>query len=133
MNPPAKIPTTKKFNILWSIGYWDGPLSGVVEYKGKVCYFAVIKYTYGDRGHRTQGIFEITGEESAQLQKQHDDFCAMVGTHTNYKNNRRDPAGLVHKKDFAPFYEKYPVQDYYDKKDIGSKIVDSRTPIAKFK
>lgn len=120
----------KQFNILWHINYWDGPLSGIVEWRSKKYYFALAK---GRDDKRIFGMYKLTTEETAEFSQQHKEFEDMVGTHTNYKNNRRDPDGKV-KPNLrgSGYYEKYQPSDYYAKKDLGSKIEASRHPIAKF-
>lgn len=120
-----KIPLTKKFNILWHSGYYDGPLNGLVEYKDKKCYFSCC---HESKICRTYNIFELTDEELSVFQSKQADFERMVGTHNRYKNNRRDPEGKVRAKYTNEFWEKYPTE-----LNLGAVILATKQPIAQFK
>lgn len=79
---------------LWHSNYWDGPLSGVCEYKNKKCWFDCVDEMsldfldeYGDEDFDRVRIFvvlELSHKEYKKLAKSHNLFRRYIGTHTDY-------------------------------------------------
>jgi hypothetical protein len=82
---------------LWHHAYWDVALSGVCEVDGKKCWFEIIEEyfdnndppeEYGDDWdppwYRRFLIVALTVEQFNEIEKRHDKFRRMVGTHTDY-------------------------------------------------
>lgn len=84
-----KIPLiTKGIIPLWHSGYYDGPMSGVLEYNGERCYFD-LKKEYQSRNlfkkvFRTFNIYKMTPKQNASISYWHEEFCLHVGTHSCY-------------------------------------------------
>jgi hypothetical protein len=64
----------------WHLDYYDGPLAGIIEYKGKFLYARHLYYM--DR--RWWAAWELTPEELQTEQTRHELFEKYVGTHTSY-------------------------------------------------
>lgn len=108
--------------ILWIHGYYDGPLSGMVMYEGRMCWFS----TPDDPGlpKRRYFLYELEDWELVRLVTRHIQFEMYVGTHhcRHVFGNDRGPIKPMelHKK----FYEDYP-PDYWNP-------AQGKRPIAKF-
>lgn len=127
-----RIPNTKKFEILYASNWYEGPISGLVKYKEKIQLFDVA-HEYKN-GSRLYNIYDLTDQERDTLLEDWKDFQEMVGTHWNFKDNKRDPSGVVHKRDISGFYKKHPPARYQSGQDTASLIRKSgRTPIATFR
>jgi hypothetical protein len=69
--------------IRWHLGYYDHPLSGVMDHFGEMHYFT---WAYDDN---TVSVFELTRLEKFKLHASHFIFDSLVGKHTNYINGER--------------------------------------------
>jgi len=119
---------------LWHSGYYDGPLSGVVEYKGEKHYFDLLK-EYNSRKlrrkiYRTFKLYLLTPKQLESMLYWHNEFRLHVGTHTSYSWNENKN---IYKRELGTneashlymqemFYERY-------KKDIeeNGNIYDTLT------
>lgn len=92
---------SKDINWLYHSGYWDGPLSGMVEYNGKEHWVEWI-----DEEHRPEpdpdepgeidivlvrwyAVLELTPEQYRAERYWHEFFELCVGRHTRYENGER--------------------------------------------
>src|SRR5580698_1129869 len=88
-----RLPNMKK---LWHHGYWDGALSGVCEVDGKKCWFEKIEEWLDNNDYpedddeplwyRRFLIVQLTTEQFQEIEKCHNKFRRMVGTHTDYND-----------------------------------------------
>jgi len=77
---------------LWHCGYWDGPTSGVVLFRGTLCWFqwdeelkaGLVDPNREDQPDRVYEIFEMTDSETRDVVTQHMKFERYVGCHTCY-------------------------------------------------
>lgn len=76
---------------LWYSRYWDGPIDGVVLYRGTLCWFRLNEELTSQEAHdedvQPLGVFEIfemTDAELRQVVTQHLRFERYVGCHTCY-------------------------------------------------
>lgn len=76
---------------LWHQNYWDGPLSGVVMFKGREHWFeCVLEGVVGKTidgsllDARAFAIVALTDEQIAELYARHRDFQENVGRHCDY-------------------------------------------------
>lgn len=87
-----KLPNVKK---LWHHGYWDGPTSGICEVNGQKCWFELIEEwhdkhdDYDDDDfsppwYRRYLVHKLTEEQFSEIEKRHNKFRRMVGSHTDY-------------------------------------------------
>lgn len=70
-------------NIRWNIGFYDHPLSGVMNRFGEMHYFV---WPYQED---FVSIYELTTIEKIKLRLDHFLFESFVGKHTNYDNGKK--------------------------------------------
>lgn len=104
--------------ILWISGYYDGPLSGMVLYEGRMCWFE----TSDDPGlpKRRYFLYDLEDWEIAKITTRHFEFELYVGTH--HCNHAPGPVKApreLHRK-------------FYDKQEYNWKVTDGKRPFAKF-
>ncbi len=78
--------------MLWHNGYYDGPLSGMCKWDGKLYYFDV---AYDDEeeselDYRKYNLYELTQEELEEELRTHRLFETNVGYHSNYGDRYRE-------------------------------------------
>lgn len=73
-------PDEDEIRPLWSLNYYDGPLSGIVICRGK--YFYARHLYYMDR--KWWAAWELTPDEWEREKANHEAFDKYVGEHTNY-------------------------------------------------
>lgn len=75
--------------ILWHSNYYDGPLSGIAEYKGeKVLFNCKKEYSTKklyDKLFRAYELYRLTPEQWKEISYWHEEFRLFVGTHCDYK------------------------------------------------
>jgi len=73
---------------LWDNGYYDGPLSGVVEYKGEKHYFDLLKEYDSEKlrkkVYRTFKLYKLTPKQLESMTYWHNEFCLHIGKHMTY-------------------------------------------------
>lgn len=97
---------TGEDGIKWHLGYYDHPLTGVLEESGEMHYF-----TWEYRADEVK-IYKLSKIEKFKLRASHQLFRWMVGDHTDYNKNKdrswytkRNPEWL-HNLKFKVFYSK---------------------------
>jgi len=96
-NTYQNLPHLSEMKKLWHHGYWDGAVSGVCEVDGKKCWFGLIEDYFENNGapedasadwdppwYRRFLIVQLTAEQFKEIEKRHNKFRRMVGTHTDY-------------------------------------------------
>src|SRR6185437_8368811 len=83
----------ERLHFLTTSGYWDGPLSGMVQYGGEICWFNIITpldeeptanpETDGFGEPRTFALFRLTEAQVLEEQRWHALFMDKVGTNTS--------------------------------------------------
>lgn len=87
--PRISLPSDK-INLLWWADWYDGELSGFLEYENKKCYFhmvdqlGIVSQEQNPQYYRLYAIVPLTEEEFAEESKWHDLFRKYVGWHTDY-------------------------------------------------
>lgn len=56
--------------ILWSVAYWDGPISGYCEFNSQLCYFDLVEETEFER-HRMYAVYELSYREQINAWFEH--------------------------------------------------------------
>jgi hypothetical protein len=103
---------------LWHAGYYDGPLSGFVEYQGQKCFFSM-KHEYISRGlsrkiGRTYWIYKVTPEQWQDVEYWHNEFRLHVGWHCDYK--KADDQGYYTRTlGTSGASHEYMIEMYYDR------------------
>jgi len=114
---------------LWHSGYYDGPLSGACEWRGRRYWFVCVDEEYrpvvGPDGNRVLDeygdpelddvrvfhLVELTPEEWAAVDASHALFRECVGTHTDYDRvtQRRNTSGTVRPEaEWKRYYDAHP-------------------------
>lgn len=89
--------------ILWHVDYWDGPLSGIASYAGKMHWFHVVD---PEAEPRQAILRSLTDAELAAEEKRHRLFVQNVGSHTDYDSaGKRDVGALHPSSKWDGFYE----------------------------
>lgn len=83
--------------MLFHVGYWDGPLSGLCLVDGTKCWFAMSEEYDGPHPETEQErddftppwyrrflVWRLSAEELAEVERRHEKFRRMVGTHCDY-------------------------------------------------
>jgi len=104
--------------LLWHSNFWDGILSGMLNYNEKKYWFECIDQTvYG--GKRQFAVIDLTQEQLMVEEKWHQLFRDNVGTHCDYDENGQRDFGEVkpqhlHKLYYEPFkaFRKENPKDY---------------------
>jgi hypothetical protein len=112
---PAIIETRERIprqdvKLLWHCGFWDGPLSGMLLYRGEMCWFAMIVENEDDdeSWYRRFAVIGLTSDQVADEQYWHDLFRTYVGTHTDYGvDEQRMPGAVLSQSNWNAFYDRY--------------------------
>ncbi len=96
--------------LLWHSGYYDGPLSGMCQFRGEKLWFECEgedRLPGADENSeriRTFRFYRLTEEQMASEEKWYELFRENVGTHCDYSNGKRT-VGLVRPKEsWAKYY-----------------------------
>ena len=104
----AVIPRIPKnrVHLLWHSDYWDGPISGIAEYRKQEYWF---RATNDHSRKRRYWLVRLAPTELIEELARHDDFREMVGWHCDYQENGRSRLDAHPTRDTADeFYKKYP-------------------------
>jgi len=96
--------------LLWYGDYWDGPIDGLLSFRGEQCWFELVTENEGDLGewYRRFVILRLTPERLAEEARWHDLFRKHVGTHADYDENGRAMRGELRPRDeWHKFYEPF--------------------------
>lgn len=111
--------------VLWSVGYWDGILSGVCLLDGRLCWFETPDDPIGDE--RRYFVYDLTDAEARSLVTSHLMFETFVGGHTCHHT---DHTGVRPRSEHATFYDWAATQPDIDhsagKEPLGT--IDPATP-----
>lgn len=108
---------------LWHLDYYDGPLSGVVECKGR--HFYVRHVYYDDR--KWWVAWELTPDEWARELARHEAFEKYVGTHTSYKQNAEGEWNREHavkpEAEWRKFYDDKEMPKVDHQKEVETRDI----------
>jgi hypothetical protein len=97
--------------LLWYSGFWDGPLTGMLEFNGEPCWFEFIVENEDEDltgWYRRFVVVRLTPEQLAEENRWHELFRKHVGTHTDYeKSGPNRYEGLRPRDEWNAFYEQY--------------------------
>lgn len=121
MNCP--IVDSKEVVYLWHYGYYDGPLSGICEWKNNRYWFVCVDR---DSEVRRFNLVELSDGEWEEVDKMHELFRQHVGHHADYLDGKR-VAMKPKDGDWSQYYKKYsPVNDF-------TKSWKERSPVATYR
>ena len=106
-------------HMLWHSDYYDGPISGLAEYKGRKVWFHWIKDAPLSE-LRIFGLYELSDEEIEYEEMWHQYFRDNVGHHCDYVEEKKGDVNYT-QESFNKYYEdakKEPERDYRKNKLI---------------
>ena len=123
-NQPNNLPKIefKETQNIWVSDYWDGAMSGLLEYQNKLYWFEMTQENENWKKGEWYRIFAIIELTEAQLKKEfevHEDFQRFVGTHFDGKQLKSPPIFEEGKMD--SFYKKH--SDYIKSKSFEENVV----------
>jgi hypothetical protein len=98
------------FALLWHSDFWDGPISGMLEYNGKEHWFEMIQEnesTDAKQWYRRYAVVRLAADQLDRECKVHQDFQRHVGTHCDYVQDRRNLQGLHPQEQWHLFYDEH--------------------------
>jgi len=83
-----------KVTPLWHQSFYDGPLDGIVEFRGRKMYACIVEADFRE----AWALYALTDEETKLIEAQHELFRQHVGTHADYGSldEYRAPASEHH-------------------------------------
>ena len=112
--------------LLWPLNYWDGPISGILEYQGRHYYFDRCDESDIEDETATWSrrylVYELSKEEFNEEMQWHNLFREHVGTHTDYDEHGRTNHAVRPQSEHHKYYEKAKERtprDYTQNKIIG--------------
>ena len=110
---------TEHAYMLWHSDYYDGPISGMAEYKGKKVWFKWDKDVFEPlTDMRIFNLYELSDAEIEDEEQWHQYFREMVGHHCDYVEGKKGRVKYT-PKSFDKFYaegEKRKPRDYANNK-----------------
>lgn len=96
-------------NLLWHDDFWDGPLSGLLEYRGERLWFQLAEEADDPVAgwYRRYLVVRLTPEQLREEEKWHGLFRRCVGTHTDYRSDERQPGAVHPREQWSEFYDAY--------------------------
>jgi hypothetical protein len=105
----------EEVRLLWHADFWDGPRSGLLRYRGELCWFEVVVDNDDpdlEGWYRRFAVLRLSKEQLVEEQYRHELFRQKVGTHTDYE----EPVGAVqpqdHHEDFYTAYRQRKPRDF---------------------
>lgn len=100
-----------EIKLLWYLDYYDGELTGILEYKTQKCYFHMVNHIEEDKKYyRLYAIVPLSDEEFSNELKRHELFRKHVGWHTDYLT---DKCRIQPESEWHKFYDvKFPDYQY---------------------
>ena len=93
--------------MLWHSNYYDGPLSGMADYKGKKVWFDCVEDEHCNIYNiRIFGLYELSDEEVKEEEHWHQFFCDNVGKHSNYVDGKREADSASYTQESFDYYYK---------------------------
>jgi hypothetical protein len=95
--------------LLWHDDFWDGPLSGVLEYRGeRLWYLLHEEAPESEPGwYRRFLVVRLTPDQLREEEYWQDLFGRCVGTHADYGDSGRVLGELQPKERWSEFYDAY--------------------------
>ena len=116
---------TTEATMLWHSDYYDGPLSGLAEYKGEKVWFQCSEWEDENLFNmRIFNLHELSKEELEEEERWHQFFCDNVGKHCNYVDGGREEDGANYTQESFDLYykeaKKRPKRDYTKNRIIAT-------------
>lgn len=108
--------------LLWHLGYWDGPLTGIAIHEGREHFFEA-ENPDEPLSDRRFLLFPLSDEEIVEERYWHSLFQEHVGAHTDYGEDGRRTAGAVRPRSewdrfYEPAKERKP-RNYREREPVG--------------
>ena len=119
-----RFPELDPIRLRWHCSYYDGPIDGIAEYDGKLCWFLTFDAKFDECHQDTRYIlYPLTSDEIKFELRRQSLFEKYVGTHTTYDfdNCRNMWKSLKPQEMWYNFYNnKEPrLLDYTERRPIG--------------
>jgi len=120
-----KVDKNDEAQMLWHSGYYDGPLSGIARYKGKIVWFDCVDEDYLFRT-RQYNLHELSQKQIDDEIYRHNRWRKQGGRHCDYCDDFWDPDAKELKtvstilNDFYEWFKKNPREKVTDGKIVGS-------------
>jgi|SRR5579859_979807 len=99
---------TKEVRLLWHSSYWDGPVDGLLIYKGRKYWFEMLDDGEVPGDVRRFLIIELSPAELDEEERWHELFRAKVGMHCDYDEAGKARLGELRPKEmWSEFYAAY--------------------------
>lgn len=118
-----KVKEGKDFEMMWSVGHYDGPRTGVCRYQGKEHWFECVHESQRSL-KRTYVVVTMTPEGLAVEQQRQALFQEHVGKHCSYvyEDGKRKRAGEYLKDRDHSLYYKAELPRSYDLHEEGNVV-----------
>lgn len=96
--------------LLWHDDFWDGPMSGMLLYRGQECWFQMVAESEDDASgwYRRFVVLQLSPEQHAEELRWHGLFQRSVGGHSDYPEIGQRAAGDVRPREqWSAFYDSY--------------------------
>jgi hypothetical protein len=119
---------------LWHLAYWDGPLSGICQYRDRPHYFCTADQEEAtiDQRPRPYFLVELRVDQVEELRRQHEVFRRYVGTHTDYLTDGSPSSGIVRRRNlWSRFYDQsktWAAIDLSDNRVVGKFAMSPIVP-----
>ncbi len=107
--------------ILWVNDYYDGPISGMANFRGARYLFEMIDRGLigGEEEHRDYWLIALDEHQLQEEKEWHELFCQNVGTHFDYTGRSSLPPRQVDMEAFYEPYKKRVPPNYKDNDVVG--------------
>lgn len=100
--------TDKDYQLMWISGFWDAPLSGMLQWQNQYCWFHMVAENDDwneNTWYRKYAVIALTIDQIKKEFQVHHDFQRYVGTHWDRSSIENTPAFIPGKSHL--FYEKH--------------------------
>jgi hypothetical protein len=101
--------TSVDYQLLWHSGFWDGPTSGMLLYRGAKFWFEMLEQNPEPAlgvWYRRFAVLQLSAQDMLKEEEVHEAFCRYVGTHCDYPD--RESKSVIHpESEHHFFYDKY--------------------------
>lgn len=93
--------------IIWHSDYYDGPLTGLCQYKGRTVWFKLADESPTD--YYIYNLYSLTDQQLSILNQVRSEFRRYVGKNCEYENGKRN-FHTHPKSEWAKFYDNKDLQ-----------------------
>lgn len=139
MDDPTLPDISAQVNLIWACDFQEGPLSGLCEVDGQLCWFDCVDWASkgGSKKRfevRTFQVYRLTPEQQDAERERHLCFIENVGRHFNYVQNRKllNPDNIRPTRFWRKYTDKYPDHKMYPEHKSRIGVYDANEVIGIF-